>query len=301
MSTIIKTFTESRPVLTYFVLTFAISWGGLLLVSGGPGGFPSTKEQFEKQLPVFIPLVLAGPSVASILLIVLVSGRVGARKVLSRLLRWQVGVRWYGLALLTAPVVLTVELLALSLLSPVYLPGILASGNRATLLLPGVAGLVVGFFEELGWTGFAVPRLRLRYSVLTTGLIVGVLWGAWHILFNVIWVSGAYSGGLSPALFIVARSLGDLVGLLPAYRVLMMWVYDRTGSLIVVMLMHASLTASTMIVEPPGISGMSLLIYDLISAAAMWVVVAMVLVANGGQLEGKVGRKMYAMSAKQYN
>jgi membrane protease YdiL (CAAX protease family) len=161
-----------------------------------------------------------------------------------------------------------------------------------------MAGLVVGFFEELGWTGFAVPRLRLRYSVFNTGLIVGVLWGAWHILFNVIWVSSAYSGGLSPAFFITARALGDLVGILPAYRVLMMWVYDRTGSLMVVMLMHASLTASTMIVEPPGISGMSLVIYDLISAAAMWIVVAMVIVANGGQLEGRLGGKMYATIAK---
>ena len=39
-----------------------------------------------------------------------------------------------------------------------------------------VGGLVVGFFEELGWTGFAIPTLmRLRYGVLGTGLIVGVL------------------------------------------------------------------------------------------------------------------------------
>jgi uncharacterized protein len=106
MLTIIKTFAKSSPVSTYFILTFTISWGGLLLVSGGPDGFPTTKEQFEKQLPVFIPLVLVGPSVSSILLTFFISGRVGARKVLSRMLRWQVGVCWrYGLALLTAPVV----------------------------------------------------------------------------------------------------------------------------------------------------------------------------------------------------
>ena len=293
MSAIINTFTERHPVSTYFILTFTISWGGLLLVSGGHGGFPTTKEQFEKQLPVFIPLVIAGPSVASILLTVLVSGKVGARKVLSRLLVWKVGVRWYGLALLTAPVVLTLELLALSLLSPIYLPGIFVSGEKASLILLGIlAGLMVGFFEELGWTGFAVPRLRLRYNVVTTGLIVGVLWGAWHILLNVIWVSDAFSGGLSPAFFITARALGDLVGLLPAFRVIMMWLYDQTGSLMVVMLMHASLTASTIIIGPPGIAGMSLIIYDLVSAVAMWAVVAMVLVANGWQLQGRVGRKI---------
>ena len=40
---------------------------------------------------------------------------------------------------------------------------------------------MVAFFEELGWTGFAVPELRKRYGILTTGLIVGLLWGVWHV------------------------------------------------------------------------------------------------------------------------
>jgi len=199
-----------------------------------------------------------------------------------------VGARWYAVALLIGPLVLTAELLALSLTSLEFLPGIFATDDKASLLLMGiVAGLVVGFFEELGWTGFATPLLRLRYSVVTTGLILGVLWGAWHIFLNVIWVSGAYSGGLSPALFLTARGFGDLVGLLPAFRVLMVCVYDRTRSLLVEMLMHASLTASTMIVEPPGISGVPLLIYDLVSAVAIWAVVAVVVVANRGQLSNR--------------
>ena len=71
------------------------------------------------------------------------------------------------------------------------LPGIFTSTDKASFLLFGIAvGLGAGFFEELGWTGFAVPRLRRRYGVLTTGLIVGVLWGAWHFLV-VVWVSAA--------------------------------------------------------------------------------------------------------------
>lgn len=283
--TAIRAFIKRHPVLTYFVLTFAISWGGLFLGSGGPSGFPRTKEQFERMLPLFIPVVLAGPSLAGILLTALMYGKLGFREILSRLFKWRVGARCYAVALLIGPLVLTVELLALSLFSPGFLPGIFLSEDKASLLFMGsVAGLVVGFFEEIGWTGFATPRLRLRYGVFTTGLIVGVLWGAWHIFLNVVWVSGAYSGGLSPALFLTARGFGDLVGLLPAFRVLMVWVYDRTGSLLVAMLMHASLTASTMIVEPPGISGVSLLIYDLVSAVAMWGVVAAVAVANPGQL-----------------
>ena len=179
---------------------------------------------------------------------------------------------------------LIAELLALSLSSSEFLPGLFTSGGKTSRLALGItAGLSAGIFEELGWTGFAVPRLRLRHGVVATGLIVGVLWGAWHILANVIFARGAYSGGLSPALFIVARGFCDLTGILPAYRVLMVWVYDRTGSLLVAVLMHVSLTAGTIIFEPQGIAGIPLLIYDIASSAAMWAVVAAVVAAHRGR------------------
>ncbi len=149
--TTINAFIKRHPVLTYFTLTFAISWGGLLLVSGGPDGFPNTKEQFERLLPLFIPVVLAGPSVAGILLTALVYGRGGFRGLLSRLFMWRVGIRWHAVAFLTAPLVLMAVMLALSLTSLDFIPGIFAKSNKVSLLLMGiVAGLVVGFFEELG-------------------------------------------------------------------------------------------------------------------------------------------------------
>jgi len=68
----------------------------------------------------------------------------------------------------------------------------------------------------------------------------------------------------------------------------MVWVYERTGSLLLAILMHASWTASTFILNPPAgpgaMSGASLLIYDLVSAAALWVVVAVLAVATHGHL-----------------
>ena len=118
----------------------------------------------------------------------------------SRLLRWRVGARWYAVALLTAPLSMMAVLLALSLISPEFLPRIFTTSDKATLLLMGIAvGLVAGIFEELGWTGFAIPRMRLRYGVLATGLFVGVLWGAWHFFMN-FWASGITSGELPLAL-----------------------------------------------------------------------------------------------------
>ena len=131
-----------------------------------------------------------------------------------------------------------------------------------------------GFFEELGWTGFVIPELKRHYGVISTGLIVGVLWGAWHLLVYV-WTSGTVSGALS-----LAGYLLDAFLFLTLFRVLMVWVYDRTGSLLVAMFMHGSLTASARILMPPGIAGLPLLTFDLVWVAALCVVIAAIAVAN---------------------
>lgn len=271
----ILTFIKMRPLLIYFTLAFAISWGGVLLVIGGPGKILVTRDQIETLLPFTILAMLIGPSVAGILLTSLVYGKAGLREILSRLLRWRVDARWYAVALLAAPLMATAILLALLPTSPLFLPGIFASEDKATMLLLGItAGLVVGFFEELGWTGFAVPRLRLHYGVLATGLIMGFLWGAWHS-FLAFCGNGTSSGAIFLPLFL--PEFLYYVTVLPAYRVLMVLIYDRTGSLLVSILMHASLTASVpFILMPLEISGAPLVIWYLVLAAALCIVVAAV-------------------------
>jgi membrane protease YdiL (CAAX protease family) len=129
----------------------------------------------------------------------------------------------------------------------------------------------------LGSTGFAVPQLRRRYGVLATGLIVGLLWGAWHFpLFS----GGDLSGALPLAVFLPVQ----LFSFLPAFRVLLVWVNDGTGSLLLVMLMHASLTASTLILQPQEVAGVTAVTFDLVLAAALLAIVAAVAAANHGHL-----------------
>jgi membrane protease YdiL (CAAX protease family) len=275
----IKAFIKRHLLLSYFTLVFALSWGAMLLVVG-PGGFLGTKEIPEVLEPFLYVAMLLGPSVAGIVLTGLLYGRAGFRDLLTRMTRWRVGARWYAVALLTAPLYMMAVLFALSLTSPVFLPSIIITADKASVLLMGIfAGLVAGIFEELGWTGFAIPALlRLRHGILSTGLIVGVLWGAWH--FPLFSGSGSSSGVLPPALYLLVL----LFSVLPAFRVLMVWVYDRTnGSLLVAMLMHTSLTASTLILMPLA-TGVAAVTYDLVLAAALWVFVGAVALANGGHL-----------------
>jgi membrane protease YdiL (CAAX protease family) len=274
-------FMKQYALWIYFILAFAITWGGVLLLGGA---FPNTKEEFANLQPRFIPAVLGGPSVAGLLLTAIVYGGPGFRELARRILKWRVPAGWYAIALLIGPLVLIGVMLALSVFSAEFLPSIFLASDKASLLVSGiVAGLVVGFFEELGWTGFAIPRLRLRYGVFATGLIVGVLWGGWHVFLNGIYVSRAYSAGLSPGVFVAARGVGDMLGLLPAFRVLMVWVYDRTGSLLVVMLMHAGLTATTIVTDAPGMAGAGIILYDVVSGLAMWAAVAVAALALRGR------------------
>jgi membrane protease YdiL (CAAX protease family) len=98
----------------------------------------------------------------------------------------RVGWRWYAAALL-----------AVLLRSPEFLPGIFTAPAPLGLVLLGVAaGLVAGIFDEMGWTGFAVPWLRRQHGLLGTALLVGLVWGAWH--------SPAFSGAL-PFAFLLAQ------------------------------------------------------------------------------------------------
>src|SRR5215216_3464056 len=238
--------------------------------------------------------MLLGPSVAGVLFTGLLYRKAGFRDLLARMTRWRIGARWYAVALLTAPLVSTAILLALSLRSREFLPLIFTSDEKAALVLMGiVGGLVVGFFEELGWTGFAVPTLlRLRYGVLGTGLIVGVLWGAWHLPIN-FWASGVTSGEISLALWLPTWLIGALVGQLVAYRVLMVWVYEHTQSLLLAMLMHVSLAAFTFILFPP-LSVEANVIGGFATAAALWVVVGAIALAQGGHLTREPPRRRVA-------
>jgi membrane protease YdiL (CAAX protease family) len=280
---IIMGFIKNRPVLVYFILTFTISWGSFLFIIGGPGGIPATTDQFQTLLPFVIPLFIIGPCAAGLMMTGLTSGMAGFHGLISRVSKWRVGVGWYAIALLSAPVLFTAVHSALSFVSPVFLPGIITSNDKAALLLSGLAGgVIVGVLEEIGWTGFATTKLRLRTDMLSTGLILGVMWGAWHLLPHNFWAVSISSGDLSPVLFATLNGLSFLLGQLAAFRILMVWVYERTGSLLLAMLMHISLTTCTFILGPSSltISGVSLLIYDVILAIAWWGVVLAVAASN---------------------
>lgn len=290
--TTIKAFMKKHPVLCYFILTFTISWGGIVILVGGPAGI--TAEQTDKPFMPLYLMTVAGPSLASLFLTAFIYGKAGLREIGSRLLKWRVGASWYAAALLIAPLSVMAALFALSLTSTAFLPGLIDAGGPASTLPLGfsagnrlpfvlfvlVLGLVNGMIEELGWTGFAIPKMKLSGGFVATGLTVGLLWGAWHFVSNYLG-SAASAGSMSLALYMAAM----LFTFLPPYRVLMVWVYSHTQSLLVAVLMHASLDVFWLISMPLAITGEQRAIWYLVWAGVLWVIVAAVALAGQRQPE----------------
>lgn len=278
----IRALIKDHSVLAYFALTFAISWGGVIIL-GSPSGMPAPSEEAAKLWPIVYLPYFIGPILSSLLLTGLVNGREGFRELRARLTKWRVNARWYAAALLVAPILILPILFGLSLTSSEYLPAIATTADKAGLVITGIMiGLVFGgFMEEMGWTGFAVPRLREQHGVFVTGLIVGALWGIWHFL-PTYWACGDSEGVLSLDLLIPPLTFYAFV--LPTYRVLMVWVYDRARSLLVAILMHAALTANTITILAPSEEVRPLVTYYLIFTAAMWVIIAAVAAKNHWRL-----------------
>lgn len=272
----ISDFIKLHPLPIYFALVFIISWGGILLVVG-PEGFPGEGMQLQRLFPFVFLAMIAGPSLAGILLTGVTEGKEGLRGLLSRMSRWRVKIRWYGVALLITPTLLIAILAALTLISPVFVPGIITTSDRTALLvLSVVLGLAAGFFEEVGWTGFAVPKMQLRYGTFVASLMLGLIWAMWHLL-------GDFWGGYAAFGMLYVPHFLLWVVAFPAYRILMVWVYNNTGSLFVAQFMHASYSGSQYLLGPSA-SAADNVLWNAVFAVSLWIVVAVVFFVGGAKM-----------------
>ncbi len=174
-------------------------------------------------------LSLARPcsiSLAAMIVSQVTHGKTGIRDLNKGLIRWRVGLVWYIVAVL-GPVVL---FLAAQLITKLL-------GFSVTIAVPPVNlspyvifGSVVNFLgntcEEIGWRGFALPHLQKRHSALHATLIVGTLWGLWHL--PLVFLEGAMSQ--YPFLWFI---------IIVADAFIYTWIYNSTkGSILLVALFH---------------------------------------------------------------
>jgi hypothetical protein len=142
----------------------------VLLIIGGPGGIPGTAAQTNPLFPWVYLAMLVGPSVAGICMTALVHRTAGLRQFRSRVLNWRIEARWYAIALLTAPVLVTATLLAMSLTSADYLPGVILGPVAVTgralvayeVALGAMLWVVVGVIGAADYARRAGRPLRRR-------------------------------------------------------------------------------------------------------------------------------------------
>ena len=257
----IRGWVRHHPLSAFFGLAFGISWGSILVIFGVTGLDLSPLQPVEGGL-LFLAMLL-GPSVSGLICTGLIDGRTGFHGLRVRALHWRVAARWYAVALLTVPAILLVVLSILSVLvDPMFAP-------RFQGWLFGL-GLLAGSFEEIGWTGFATPRLLARKSLMMAGLSLGLIWALWHLLVDFRYNAGAL-GAVWPLEFFITYLLA-----LTPYRLLMTWVYRHTHSLLLAILMHASFTGSLLVLVPVVPASLGFY-WQSAFAVALWAVVALVL------------------------
>ncbi|MGZ3638638.1 MAG: CPBP family intramembrane glutamic endopeptidase [Ktedonobacterales bacterium] len=269
-----KTFLHRHPVVSYFGIAFLLSYGGFVLLDG-PKLLRHERIQPSDALLLF-PIMVLGVGVAGIALTGILDGRSGLRDLFARMARWRVGVGWYLMLLLPPCLFLAVLGTLHVLVSTIYVPGFFPIGI--------VFGLVAGFCEEIGWMGFAFPRMQAQQGALAAAVLLGVLWGLWHAPVVDYLGAAAPHGAYWLAFFL------DFIALTTALRVLISWMYVNTGSLLLCQLMHASNTGFLAILGPPHISAAQETRSYGLYAAILWVIVVVVVALDGTNLQREPAR-----------
>jgi membrane protease YdiL (CAAX protease family) len=230
-----------HPLVFFFLMAFAfswIAWAPWVLSELGAGLLPFSSPLLQVALPIGIFL---GPTVAAFIMTATTEGRAGIHRLLRRIVLWRVGLRWYLFAFIVAFIVVP---LVMTLGTIIAVPGGLASfqflgpGYVLTYLVTFIVALLIGgpLGEEVGWRGFALPRMQPLHGPLVGSIILGLLWALWHLPEFMVPSWAESSGGSSP-LAIVKFCIFAIVS-----TIILTWVFNNTkGSVLMAILLHAAI------------------------------------------------------------
>lgn len=234
------------PLASFFALAYAISWliwAPLWLPAFGVHGLPV--------LPFHHALGALGPIAAAFMVSAMETGWAGPRDLLRRMGLWRGRLVWVAVALLAPFALLAFAVVGTSVVGgePLSLAGFASSRefpqfSALTFLAYNIVSF--GYGEEVGWRGFALPRLQTRHSALVASLLLTLGWALWHL--PLFFYRPGYTS--MDAIGVAGWFFSLLTG-----AVLLTWLYNESrGSILVVAIFHATVdVAFTSSVSSPSV------------------------------------------------
>lgn len=223
-------FLKQHPLWSYFLLVFGLAWlqDSIIYRLMNYSGYA-------------LFAVILSPSAIGLVMTGITEGGPGISRLFDRCMHWRVSFTWYLLALLLTP--------ALFFLTILSMPGATATFQIPSLsfIWTYLLALALGIFrapirEELGWRGFALPRLQEKFGPLFGTFILGALWALWHLP---LWLLTPGYGGAGNGLLGIGIPFLKYAGSVLGSAIIYTWLFNRSnGSLLLAMLFHASINVT---------------------------------------------------------
>jgi membrane protease YdiL (CAAX protease family) len=226
------------PLVFYFIIAYVGTWlvWSLFVLSQNGAGLLPFRSPMSYMITIFVGQIF-GPTLAALVLTGVTEGKAGLRRFMDRIVQWRVRIQWYLFVLIGIPAIMSFGTIVLPEIRQSFKP----FENPVSELLSYLVfyvypALIIGgpLFEELGWRGFAQPRLQERFGPIVASLILGLLWAFWHMP---IWFSGQWTVPSIP-------NIAYYVFFITAVTFIITWIFNNTkGSVLMAILAHASMDA----------------------------------------------------------
>lgn len=230
---------KNKPLVWFFLFAFVLSW-----LPGFPAALSPEKYGGLAFLSTF------GPALAAFLVGGVTEGSDGIKNLLRSLFRWRVKWVWYLIVLFGPTLTMAVVIFLYTIWNRSFsLQGVgnslaLFPQHAMALMLVSLFMFVSIWGEEIGWRGFALPKLQGQYHPILASLILGAIWAVWHL--PLFFTVGAVHTQMGFSYFFFA-TLG--------YSILYSWIYNGTKESVFMMCMlhavnNATVTYSMIFFEP---------------------------------------------------
>jgi membrane protease YdiL (CAAX protease family) len=253
-------------IIIFFVMTYAFSWTLWIPMA------LSSQNKLPIQISPFLGIIIGGmgPSISAIILILAELGTPGIGILLKRLIKWRVAIQWYLFIFFIPAVIIVIAIIFYSLFEkvPLNIPNI---GDWRIVILMTLLTFIIGgpIGEELGWRGYALPKLLETRSPLLASIILGVGWGMWHL--PLFWIPGSLQADIPPFWFMIS---------IIAESILYTWIYNNSGgSLLLMVLFHTSINTWAKLLLFPAITNS---ILPIIFTFILETVIALVIIPKLG-------------------